>query len=179
MRAPRYLATSRDIQPDEVILFEEPLIIGPKQATYPVCLSCYRRVDGSYLCVNCGWPLCDQNCQVGPDHQEECQFLVSQQVRVQLDATQEDCRVYDCIAPLRSLLAIKNRADQRELILKMETHHPHRRDIGIWEIDRVSVVDVIRKDWKLDQHFTDDEIQTVFNNIKTNRYYVVLGHSFY
>ena len=158
----RYLVANRDIEQGEIIIFEEPLVIGPKQATYPVCLSCYRRVDGSYLCNDCGWPLCDQKCQnSNEDHQAECQFLAAQHVSVQVDTREEDCRVYDCVAPLRALLAMKEFADRRETLSRMETHHPHRRDIGIWDVDHVSVVDVMRREWALYQHFSQEEIQTV------------------
>ena len=158
----RYLAANRDIEQGEVIIFEEPLVIGPKQATYPVCLSCYRRVDGSYLCDHCGWPLCGQQCQNGNnDHRAECQFLVTQHVSVQVDTQEEDCRVYDCVAPLRTLLVMKELTEQRDVLSRMETHHPHRRHVGIWEIDRVAVVDVINKEWDLHQHFSQDDIQTV------------------
>ena len=149
-----------------MIIFEGPLVIGPKQATYPVCLACYRRVDGCYECTDCGWPLCGPQCQSADnDHSAECQFLVSQQVRIHVDIVEgeedEDCRLYDCVAPLRSLLAMK-KDDEREVLMKMETHHPHRKAIGIWEIDRILVDDVIRNDWSLHQHFTPQDIQTVF-----------------
>jgi len=169
----RYLVANRDIEQGEVIIFEEPLVIGPKQATYPVCLSCYRRVDGSYLCTDCGWPLCDQQCQTDNcDHRAECQFLAAQHVSVQINTQEEDCRVYDCVAPLRTLLAMSELSERRDLLSSMETHHSHRRDIGIWDVDHVAVVDVIRHDWDLQEYFSQQDIQTACAVLEVNAFEV-------
>lgn len=44
----RYMVASRDLKAGDVILREDPIVVGPKQVTEPVCLGCYKRVDGSY-----------------------------------------------------------------------------------------------------------------------------------
>ena len=33
------------------------------------------RVDGSYLCPECGLPLCGEQCEAGPWHSRECQIF--------------------------------------------------------------------------------------------------------
>ena len=33
------------------------------------------RVDGSYLCPECGLPLCGEKCVAGPWHRRECQIF--------------------------------------------------------------------------------------------------------
>jgi len=38
----RYLVASRDIQPLEVILEDDPAVFGPNNNTGPVCLACLR-----------------------------------------------------------------------------------------------------------------------------------------
>lgn len=43
---------SRDLQVDDLILTEAPLVLGPKQETEPLCLGCYRRVTGKYRSVS-------------------------------------------------------------------------------------------------------------------------------
>nr|CAD7593201.1 unnamed protein product [Timema genevievae] len=39
---PRYLVGARDLQPGEVIMSEEPLVVGPCQGCKPMCLGCYK-----------------------------------------------------------------------------------------------------------------------------------------
>ena len=33
------------------------------------------RVDGSYLCPDCGLPLCGEQCGAGPWHRPECEIF--------------------------------------------------------------------------------------------------------
>jgi hypothetical protein len=160
---------AHDISQGETICFEKPLVIGPKQATAPVCLSCYHRVDGSYLCSRCGWPLCDQSCQDSDDHRAECNLFVSRKLKVFVDLEQvEDCRVYDCITPLRFLLMEDDKGD----VSRLEAHNAHRKAVGIWEVDRISVVQVLRNHWHLSDLFTADEIQTVCGKLEVNAFEV-------
>ena len=63
----RHMAASRDINAGEIILEEQPLTFGPVCSTggekiLPLCLGCYRPVDGSFLCSECGLPMCCQEC---------------------------------------------------------------------------------------------------------------------
>ena len=88
MAVTRFLVAARDIDAGETICFERPLVIGPKQATAAVCLSCYRRVDGAYRCPDCAWPLCDAECRAGDDHRVECAFFRSRGFRVDVDVDQ-------------------------------------------------------------------------------------------
>lgn len=47
----RYMVASRDLKAGDIIFKDEALVIGPKTITEPVCLGCYKRVDGSYRLV--------------------------------------------------------------------------------------------------------------------------------
>lgn len=68
-RVERYLVASRDIEPGEIILKENPLIAGPisrKTKTLDkskYCLGCYQHVNGLYKCSKCGWPVCNAKCE--------------------------------------------------------------------------------------------------------------------
>ena len=42
----RYIIATRDLKPGELILAEAPLVIAPMAVTPPVCLVCYKPVDG-------------------------------------------------------------------------------------------------------------------------------------
>ena len=39
-------------------LFLFTVYTGPDNSSVPVCLGCYRKVNGSYRCPGCKWPLC-------------------------------------------------------------------------------------------------------------------------
>lgn len=38
----RFYVATRDIKPGEIILRENPLVVGPSQATPPVCVGCFK-----------------------------------------------------------------------------------------------------------------------------------------
>lgn len=59
----RYVVAARDIPAGTVLMDEEALAIGPKQETLPVCLGCHKRVDGTYFCSKCWFPLCGKECE--------------------------------------------------------------------------------------------------------------------
>ena len=44
----RYIIATRDLKPGELILAEAPTVIAPMAVTPPVCLACYKPVDGRY-----------------------------------------------------------------------------------------------------------------------------------
>jgi hypothetical protein len=59
----RFVVAARNIPQGTVILTEEPLVVGPKMYSPPICLGCHRKVDGSYFCAKCGFPLCSKECE--------------------------------------------------------------------------------------------------------------------
>ncbi|VVC95652.1 unnamed protein product [Leptidea sinapis] len=82
----RYLVSSRDLDPGDVILTEAPIVFGPKAMSDPEvkmpCVGCYRPIftDAGELCAKCGWPVCSGNCSGLTDtrhHGMECLILRS------------------------------------------------------------------------------------------------------
>lgn len=67
--ATKSLVATRDIQREEIIFMEKPLITGPRQhkdwftGKFPLCLECYNVVRGNYRCSKCLWPLCGLSCE--------------------------------------------------------------------------------------------------------------------
>ena len=55
----RYMIATRDIEPLELILKEDPAVVGPYSKSGSGCLHCLKKVDGSYLCSGCQFPMCD------------------------------------------------------------------------------------------------------------------------
>ena len=41
----RYTIASRDIQPGQLVLAEQPAVSGPYTSSLPLCLQCYQKVD--------------------------------------------------------------------------------------------------------------------------------------
>ena len=59
----RYVVAVRNIPKGTIILTEEPLVVGPKVYSPPICLGCHRKVDGTYFCSKCGFPMCSAECE--------------------------------------------------------------------------------------------------------------------
>lgn len=165
----------RNIKADEVIIDDEPpIVVGPKQATYPVCLACYRRVDGSYECSRCQWPLCSEACeQSSLLHSLECDILASKKIKPNPeDLELEDCKIYDCISPLRLLLEARSKPDKAQLFNTLEDHEFHRRKRGIWLADQVSVVEPLRSEWGLINQEDENELQRACGILEVNAFEV-------
>ena len=104
------MVANRDIQAGEIILEEQPLTFGPVCST-----GCYRPVDGSFLCSECGWPMCCQACCNMQQHKDwECSLFKEKGFFV--DATQfnydKNEPSYGCISPLKALLLQKKNPER-------------------------------------------------------------------
>ncbi len=99
----RYVVATRDIRAGEVIIEEQPVTAGPKQFTHAVCLGCFSRVDGSYSCSGCGWPMCGAECEAeGRLHKAECDTLANCKFKPKLkEEYGEQNPIYECLTPLR------------------------------------------------------------------------------
>lgn len=71
----RYMVAARDIKPLELLLWEQAAVVGPYSKNGSGCLQCLKKVDGSYLCSGCQFPMCNVECEKGLFHQAECQFF--------------------------------------------------------------------------------------------------------
>lgn len=70
------MIAARDIKPLELILWEEPAVVGPYSKSGSAgCLQCLKKVDGNYTCSGCQFPMCNRECQNSPFHRDECQFF--------------------------------------------------------------------------------------------------------
>jgi len=59
----RYLVAARDLEAGSIVMTESPVAVGPKRATFPICLGCHKRVNGEYHCSQCTFPMCDEKCE--------------------------------------------------------------------------------------------------------------------
>ena len=66
------MIATRDIEPLELILKEDPAVVGPYSKSGSGCLHCLKKVDGSYLCSGCQFPMCDLGMYVVSCLTREC-----------------------------------------------------------------------------------------------------------
>lgn len=100
----RGICATRDISTDELIFSEVPLLHGPvvKDQIHLVCVSCYRPVTDTDICVNlCGLPICGSNCTKASLHTYECALLLSWRPKCSHQASEGVLKV---LTAIRSLL---------------------------------------------------------------------------
>ncbi|XP_037084284.1 SET domain-containing protein SmydA-8-like [Pollicipes pollicipes] len=135
----RFMVATRTIQPGDIILQEPPLIVGPKQATGPVCLGCHRPLTydtaqgqltpPAVRCPKCGWSLCRPDCSRWHSR-DEC--LLWSRARRPFDlrpAASGASPVYGCVGPVRCLL-LRNQPEAWASLSSMEHHLEEAVRIG-------------------------------------------------
>ncbi|KAI4472068.1 set and mynd domain containing arthropod-specific member 4 isoform a [Holotrichia oblita] len=168
----RYGVAACDLEPGELILTETAFAYGPKIDSPPVCLGCYAYIDCSNLCSTCGWPVCDVDCEVVPAHKDaECGVFANAKVKfTPVENTYEPCLQYECITPLRVLLATERDKDRWENQVKcMETHTEERKRKEIWNFNTVNIVNFLRGPCKLSR-FDEDLIHQVCSILDINSF---------
>lgn len=75
----RCLVARRDIQVNELILYDRPLLKGPRVNNYDkiFCVACYRVMPKLVLCTaKCKFPVC-ADCVDSKSHKQECELIRS------------------------------------------------------------------------------------------------------
>lgn len=78
----RALFATRDIEVNELICTDAPLLIGfsGNKADAILCVTCYKIVDAIDVCPNgCGLPVCSVQCATFDVHKHECELIRSWQ----------------------------------------------------------------------------------------------------
>ncbi|KAF7997635.1 hypothetical protein HCN44_006206 [Aphidius gifuensis] len=178
----KYMVADKDLEPGDVIVSEKPFIVGPKSSTYPLCLSCYTpwppTEDSQPLCSKCGWPVCGEECGNAPQHCDyECSIFANAREKFNvteiLEGTYENgIPHFECITPLRLLLASEKYPDKwNNEIKNKESHNEKRSTKNQWKTDHVNIVTFIRDRLKLDR-FTENDIQTACGILEINTHEV-------
>lgn len=175
----RYMVAKKDIKPGEVIISEEPLIIGPCTDCKVLCLGCYKDLEKEQKiirCTNCGWPLCSKNCPGLKKHhghtEIECTILQECKSALFLNyGDLENMRIqFQAIVPLRCLILKTTDPSSYAILMDMESHNDIRRNIPeLWDLNQTRVVNRIIKDWGLTE-FTEDEIHTICGILEVNSF---------
>ncbi|XP_076642328.1 SET domain-containing protein SmydA-8 [Halictus rubicundus] len=100
----RGLFATRNIDVNELIFVDAPLIIGPKCAgnRLPMCVCCYKNECPLFPCDRgCGLPVCSVRCENSPKHVDyECKYLRS---LVPTCGTDWSCDLLLTVIPIRGL----------------------------------------------------------------------------
>ncbi len=128
----RYIIATRDLKPGELILAEGPLAVAPMAVTPPVCLACYKPVDGRTRCPLCGWPMCGDACAGAPVHQAECRLTQSRgsPINLEIKNPSKPFPLYESVALLRCLALKSSQPDKYKSLFQLEAHTEERKRTG-------------------------------------------------
>ncbi|XP_058062039.1 SET domain-containing protein SmydA-8-like [Anopheles bellator] len=134
----RFLVARRNIKPGELILAEDPIVVGPYWDADISCLSCLRAAMRT--CKKCHKaPLC-RDCQ---QHDSvECEFYeraTSLGKNFLFDH-------FNIVTPVRCLLLYRGHRDRFEQLMAMESHCGSRRGTEIWAIHEQYVVEPMMRE---------------------------------
>ncbi|XP_041782750.1 SET domain-containing protein SmydA-8-like [Anopheles merus] len=129
----RFLVANRDIKPGELILAEDPIVVGPYWDADISCLGCLG--PASRTCKVClKGPLCRDCSRHDP---VECHFY-EQASKLNKNFLFDH---FNIITPLRCLLLYRSDRDKYNEMMAMESHFESRRDTEIWHIHNQYVVE--------------------------------------
>ncbi|KAJ8931831.1 hypothetical protein NQ314_015228, partial [Rhamnusium bicolor] len=168
----RYAVAKQKLKPGDIIFSEKPFAYGPKSDTYCLCLGCHTYVDCTTLCSKCSWPVCGPECENLPCHKDyECEVFSKAKIKFQsVEDPTNVCLQYECITPLRVLLA-KEKDPKRweEEIQLMEAHNNIRKQRPIWKFNQHNIVEYLRGPCKLDR-FSEELIHTICGILEVNAF---------
>ncbi|XP_057666323.1 SET domain-containing protein SmydA-8-like [Diorhabda carinulata] len=163
----KYLRSTKDLHPGDVIFQETPLIWGPTQSTVPVCLGCGKEINenNSRPCSKCGWPMCSDLCEKAPGHIPECRYTVLK------GDDKMSIRNFGIIHPSYQFVTILRILYQKQFlpeiwkkIQSLETRDYQRKNIH--ERDSIQIAKFILKFFKLDAVFTEDDVLKICGILK-------------
>ncbi|KAK8749838.1 hypothetical protein OTU49_015582 [Cherax quadricarinatus] len=172
----RFMVATRDIAAGELLLEDQPLLLGPKMITEPVCLGCYRPVNGDYQCQSCGFPLCGPQCEDTDDHEAECKAVRDSGIPVKVSVFGEINSMYECITPVRILALRDDAPSVWNKLMTLESNSDMRDGTEVAAITQQTVVDIIHDRLRLEQ-FDTEIIEKVLGIIDTNGFEIRLPDS--
>ncbi|ODN02110.1 Protein msta, isoform A [Orchesella cincta] len=135
----RYYVASRGIEPGELILQDDPIIVSPNTPTDSAsvtCVGCCGVSQTSLPCGKCGWPVCKQECADIPEHADfECKIFARQQIKTPLPSPYCFIAEAEYIKVLRCLLLRELGKDDPEklerwnMLQELEAHIELRKTI--------------------------------------------------
>lgn len=169
----RYAVAKKALEPGDLIISESPISYGPKSDSVPTCLGCHTAVDCTVLCTTCGWPVCNETCEKEAIHSDnECKIFSSVGLKfTPVEDLYASCSQYECITPLRVLLAKERDPERWEAEVKtMEDHEDKRKESEVWRVEQVNIVEFLHKVCKLGDRFPEELIHFVCGILEVNAF---------
>ncbi|XP_051169947.1 SET domain-containing protein SmydA-8-like [Leptopilina boulardi] len=162
-----YMATRRIVAGDVILHEEKPLVAGPLQDTLPLCLNCYviLSVESSKPCDKCGWPLCT-NCQ---EHGPECNFTIKHKdTKISITDFDYPHPTYNCITVVRAMCLKESDPDAYARLLNLEGHCTESNSNDQFNFDECrNIAQFIKRVFKTTE-FTENEIAKIAGILKIN-----------
>ncbi|KAJ8923433.1 hypothetical protein NQ315_001992 [Exocentrus adspersus] len=162
----RYIAASKQIKAGELILVEEPVLVGPQLDGPSICFNCCRnvRISGYIFCRNCNKAIiCGPKCTGNLHTTEECLSLKEASVTGEILA-----RYGQIVFPLRCILWKKYKTNVFESFMQLESHLERRRDTHIWRRHKIAVEDILR--YQLFENVNNELVQKVCGILDVNSF---------
>ena len=125
------------------------MVIGPKQLGGPVCLGCYCDVDGKIVCPECSWPMCNScanegGCESALHKLAECTLMADRKATIHVQRGVAS-PAYQSVMVLRCLALKAKDPSKWDELLQLESHVVERRQNGMEDHDRATIVRFIQQ----------------------------------
>lgn len=166
----RYLVAARHIPEGTTIMRKKPLILGPKTASYPLCLGCHKKlyVMDLHNCSKCSWPLCSKNCETSNLHVQECVVFAQNNFKPEVRFDNDKQAVYSCITPLRCLLLKQKDKSKYDILMSFQSHLEKSINTPLYQLLKRSLVPIFLQKLKLETN--EQEILTICSILDTNSF---------
>lgn len=165
------MVASRDIEAGELVFKEEPLAFGPNHTALPCCLDCMKSLgkEDTYVCPECGLPVCEEMCAYGEEHQKECQIFSKVEPRLKVEDFSTPSPIYWCITAIRLLVLRETDPIKYGIVTRMMDHNEeHAAKKSNWKLYKENVVDFLRERCGLAERFSEEEIFHVLGVLDVN-----------
>jgi len=172
-----FLVATRDIKPFQVVLQDEPAIIGPFDDCELQCLSCSAPMDEYNACSICSLPVCNPECEKGWRHRSECKYFAHSNI----PHKDTDINVlYSAIAPVRMMDVKETKMEVWGLVDRLEDHLEERQKRPQWSYLTDKVFPFLEKHSSLGGNIAVlERIVGIFrtNSVKWEEKGVSIGHA--
>jgi len=184
----RNLVATRNIKQGETILVEFPEVVGPYTRSKAQCLNCFKLIDNNSKtdCVECRFPVCNEECARGRNHEDECELFKSVGFQAVVDSDKEDefDPQYSAVTVLRLLRAM-DREEEMQSVDSNNNMEEFRNNTGmigtlmdhnedretenkdIWAYETKFILKFIQQ-CKLGQRYPDERIRKAAGILATN-----------
>ncbi|XP_022905994.2 SET domain-containing protein SmydA-8-like isoform X1 [Onthophagus taurus] len=154
----RFLVASRDLKAGEVILEENPIIIGSEIEGKHICFKCATILERNLLvCKKCGAAtICSHECEGIFHPEDECESLKNFKIK-----TVDFLNVPQIITVLRCLLLKSYKSEIFNELMMLESHENDRKGTPIWNFYNESIVKIILNKFQTNSNLNGDIIQKI------------------